>query len=100
MEHGKEDRGVEISITIENLYKHYMDEIKRLKNRLAIIQGEIKQKENDIAKNEAKVDGLEAKVALAIKEKERLERIVNNARTDSGTNTQAGSLLEEVKSAW
>ena len=100
MEHGKEDRGVEISITIENLYKHYMDEIKRLKNRLAIIQGEIKQKENDIAKNEAKVDGLEAKVALAIKEKERLERIVNNARTDSGTNTQAGSILEEVKSAW
>ncbi len=100
MEDGKEDRGIEISMMIENLYKHHMDEIKRLKSRLEIIQGEVKQKEDNIAENKVKVESLEGKVALAEKEKERLERIVDDAQTDKGTNTPAGSILQQVKDAW
>jgi len=97
---GKAYRGVDISITIENLYKHYIDKIKELEDRLVDIKEEIAQKETSIEEKKKQVTDLEDRIASAKEERQKLENIINNSKTGSNANSDASGNVDNVKSAW
>lgn len=99
-EAGKAYRGVDISVSIKNLYKHYVEEIEKLEERLEEIKEEIRGRQANIEENEALILALENKIAVAKAEKLKLENILNAAKIDPGMNTEASNIVKEVKSAW
>lgn len=86
---GEEYRGVDIDMTVENLYKHYLDEIEEIETEIQAIKTQIRQKRRQIT---TIADGISAKETLIENrrqeiekqksEKERLNGIIKLAKAD------------------
>ncbi len=72
-EAGRKYRGIDIDMTIENLYKHYIDEIEELEDEIRKIRRETRQKRTEIETIEADITRKRTEIAekrTAIEEKE------------------------------
>lgn len=92
-------RGIDISMTINNLYKHYLDKIKDLEDELEILKEEITKKEANIEDIRKRIEALEKEIADAEARKQQLETDLK--KTDPrAVDSEANFLIQNVKSAW
>lgn len=75
---GKKYRGIEISIQIENLYKHYQDKLDELRNELAILQGERQKKMDLIEKKKGEKKAIEEEIKRLEEEKKKTENLIGD----------------------
>lgn len=88
-EAGRQYRGIDIDMTIENLYKHYVEEIEQLEDEIRKIRRETRNKRSEIAtieegieeKREA-IEAKETEIQAEKDKKKRLRRILNVAKAD------------------
>ena len=97
-------RGIDIDMTIENLFKHYVDKIKELesdvedvkfgivekKKEIRNLRREIEQKENEISAKTAEIEREE-------NQKKKLQEILQNALITKGLDSKAKKEVEKVK---
>lgn len=86
---GEDYRGVDIDMTVENLYKHYLDEIEEVETEIQAIKTRIRQQRREItriadgiAEKEAQIENRRQQVIAQKAEKERLNGIIKLAKAD------------------
>ena len=100
---GSAYRGVSIDMTIENLFKHYLDKIKQLEQEIEEIKDgfddierRIDNLKNDIVEKENRIDAKRRKIEEEEKRKADLQKILDNASTTEGVNSRAKKEIERV----
>jgi phage shock protein A len=100
---GSAYRGVNIDMTIENLFKHYLDKIKQLeqeieeiKNGFDEIERRINRLKTDITEKENSIEQKRIKIEQEEARKAELEKILNNASTADGVSSRAKKEVERV----
>jgi chromosome segregation ATPase len=86
---GADFRGVDIDMTVENLYKHYLDEIEEVEAEIEAIKTKIRQQRREItrlsegiAEKENQIDNRKQEIEKQKAEKERLKGIITLAKAD------------------
>jgi|GEM_PF-2794735 hypothetical protein len=86
---GEDYRGVDIDMTVENLYKHYLDEIEEVETEIEAIKTRIRQQRREItrisdgiAEKESQIENRRQEIEKQKSEKERLKGIITLAKAD------------------
>jgi hypothetical protein len=86
---GADFRGVDIDMTVENLYKHYLDEIEEVEAEIEAIKTKIRQQRREItrlsegiAEKETQIENRKQEIEKQKAEKERLKGIITLAKAD------------------
>ncbi len=86
---GADYRGVDIDMTVENLYKHYLDEIESVEAEIEQIKTQIRQNRREIerisdgiAKNESQIELHRSQIKQQEEEKKRLDDILKFANAN------------------
>lgn len=86
---GEEYRGVDIDMTVENLYKHYLDEIEEIEAEIEIIKAKIRKERREInriaesiTEKESQIGNRRQQVEAQKAEKVRLSGIIKLAKAD------------------
>ncbi|MFK7946270.1 MAG: caspase family protein [Saprospiraceae bacterium] len=86
---GEDYRGVDIDMTVENLYKHYLDEIEEIETEIQAIKTKIRQKRRQIteiadgiSEKETLIENRRQEIEKQKSEKERLNGIIKLAKAD------------------
>ena len=100
---GSAYRGVSIDMTIENLFKHYLDRIKRLEQEIEEIKDgfddierRIDNLKNDIVKKENSIEQKRIKIEEEEARKAKLQEILNHASVTEGVNSKAQKEIQRV----
>lgn len=94
---GKEFRGVDIDMVIENLFKHYVDKLKRLEEDIEKKGKDIEKIKKDIKKKEKDIEVQEELIAKEEEKKEALEQIIANVQVKKGYKSRANREVERVR---
>lgn len=96
-------RGVNIDMTIENLFKHYLDKIKEMeaqietiKDGISEVEGRIKKIRTDITEKEERILERKAQIEKEEERKAELVAILANAETKKGLNSKANDEIQRV----
>ncbi len=97
-------RGVNIDLTIENLFKHYLDKIKELEEEIENIEDGIAARERnirdirrDIKEKETLIDEKNTAIAREEAKKAKLQEILNDAEIKQGLNSYVKDEIEKVR---
>lgn len=97
-------RGVDIDMTIENLFKHYVDKINELEDEQDDVKDDIRTKEREIRNIRGRIDDKREEVAekekaIATEEgkKQRLVKILEDAEIKQGVQSKAKKSVDKVK---
>jgi len=100
---GSAYRGVSIDMTIENLFKHYLDKIKQLEQEIEEIKDgfddierRIDNLKNDIVEKENRIEKKRRKIEEEEKRKAELQKVLNNASVTEGVNSKAQKEIQRV----
>ena len=100
---GSAYRGVSIDMTIENLFKHYLDKIKLLEEEIEEIKDgfddierRIDNLKENIAEKENSIDQKRLKIEQEETRKAELQAILNNASVTEGVNSKAQKEIQRV----
>ena len=97
-------RGVNIDMTIENLYKHYLDKIKVMEAEVEEIKDGLDEKEEKIqrlrrgiAQKQTTIEDKKQAIVAEETRKADLQKILDDAMIKQGLNSKAKSEVEKVR---
>lgn len=96
---GKAFRGVDINISLENVYRHYVDQIEALQRQLLTIEEQQEGLLVGIEEKRQQIRRLNDRIYEAKARKRQLEQVVNAADA-SGLESQAQSEIQQALEQW